>query len=1425
MRTGLIGEGALALRCLQLLHARGLTPALLCSPDGSLADAAARLNIPHVSSRGEWAARLALQHLDHLFSVRNPWILSSQELALLQGMAINFHDSLLPRYAGMHATSWALLHGEVVHGITWHEITPAIDAGRILAQTRIDVSPTETAFSLNTRCFDAAVEAFDRLLGDLVQGLWTWRPQTGQRSYFGARRRPPAQASIDLHSSSDTILNLVRALDFGLATNPLGHAKLWLGDQWLIVKSAQARPVPEASSPGMVSMASPTSWRVGTATGDIELSDLCHLDGQAAAPASLQALATLLSGTPLPRLTSTARARLSALHERACRHEKRWCRHLAQGVQPAALPQLHSTTPALLERVPMPRTQATLRRLITPQGLQSIQAIWALYLARSGREAEFDLGLPHVESLSHGMGLFAPILPCRMRFDPSMPFDTWERHVAEAIEQTLAMDTFALDLLARTPELRGSSPLPKRWPASLLIGQNISSQLGQHASLVLAVSATGKDVNWLAAPDLPRDLLDVIDGQLAVALAASERAPSTPIGKIAWMTQEDRAQLLVSWNATQIPVPELCMHELVADQARRTPDAPAARHGAEVLSYAELDMRANSLARQLIHHGVQTGDLVALSLRRGLDVLIGMLGIQKAGAAYVPIDADAPRERIETMLTQSDASLMVTHDRALAALTDLPTPLLNIDTLVPIPADRELPAHGQGVTPDNLVYCIFTSGSTGTPKGVEIRHRSLVNHALAVSAVYGLGPGERILLSASIGFDVAAEQIYPALISGAEVLIRPDDLLDSLDRFDQYVREQELTVLTLPTALWHEWVRILASRSRPVPSSLKVVGVGTEKVLSDHLAQWRSMGGDAMRFIQGYGPTEATVTCTMYVHDRQDVLATWRPLPIGRPLPNTEIYILDKDGDPVPVGMEGEIHVGGMGLARGYRGHPSLTAQQFIPHPFNPDPEARLYKTGDLGRFDADGQLIFLGRADFQVKIRGFRVELGEIEAILKHHAGVQECVVILREDGPGLRRLVAYLRIDGNKPPDTTTLTALCRQRLPDYMVPSAFMWLDKFPLNINGKLDRRALPAPTSDTATIPVTNTYHDDLEYIVEKAFAQALSLSGVPLQESFFTLGGDSLAAMGMLAQLESALSVQISLSDLFDAPSVVAFSERIRAGSSGGTARVMQLKAGSGVPIWLLASVMHYVPLAQAMSGDNPIYVVLLPLEEAMIRHGTPLPGFDTLSDRYLEVIRQHTPHGPYILGGFSFGGAIAYEVGRRLAEQGERIEQLLLFDTVLPGALTSAHRGNGPLHRLNHWRHTLMAHGARGVLPRIKRQLLRAAESRTLSPEEQERRRMQAQRMAAFAHVLREFEQGMKPYHGAMVLYRSRGEDAHRSVVRGHGFAGMVRGPWSQVDVDGDHAGMMTIDHVQTIALDLAVRLDTPAPQTPSTHRQEAAA
>jgi amino acid adenylation domain-containing protein len=685
---------------------------------------------------------------------------------------------------------------------------------------------------------------------------------------------------------------------------------------------------------------------------------------------------------------------------------------------------------------------------------------------------------------------------------------------------------------------------------------------------------------------------------------------------------------------------------------------------------------------------------------------------------------------------------------------------------------------------DALAYVIFTSGSTGAPKGVEVRQVSLVNHALAMAELYAIGPSDRVLFSASIGFDVAGEQIYPALISGAAVVVRPEDLFSSFERFDQHLRAAAVTTLMLPTAFFHEWTRELDAGRLTLPPALRALGVGTEAVSSALLGHFLAHAGGRMRFLQGYGPTETTITCTAYVHDGRS-FAPGEVVPIGLPLPNTEVYVLDEALRLVADGEVGELYVGGAGLARGYLGRPELTSERFIAHPFAAERHARLYRTGDLVRRATDGQLSFVGRADFQIKVRGHRVEPLEIERVLCEQPGIDEALVMLREREQGAARLVAY--VVSAEPLDAALLARACRGHLPSYMVPDAFVALPAFPKTLNQKVDRNALPDPAPDPAR--EKRAARNDLELLLSRAFAEVLGVSELCIEDDFFALGGNSLRALRLLQLIRQNCSCELGLADIFAAPSVAALAARIAQGGTLDRATVLCLKPGHGTPLFLMCGIHIYQPLADALAAPNPVYALLLPSEASVADQGLALPAIERLAFEYLQVLREHTPHGPYALGGLSFGGAVAYEMARQLEGAGEMVTVVGLFDTALPRGRTRSARS-----WLRRWLRTLLV--------RVGSEASRDREGAVTSDVEQ-LAALEQRRQRAYGERLVDYDRARKPYAGRVVLYRATDADSG-PLLPGHGFEQLAP-QLALYDVPGDHLGILRDAGVHKLAAHLA--------------------
>jgi amino acid adenylation domain-containing protein len=624
-------------------------------------------------------------------------------------------------------------------------------------------------------------------------------------------------------------------------------------------------------------------------------------------------------------------------------------------------------------------------------------------------------------------------------------------------------------------------------------------------------------------------------GHFAVLLAGIAGTPEARISDLPLLGAEEQRQLQAVWSGSELPaLPATTLHALVEAQARRRPEAVAVLCGGERLTYAELMTSARKLAHRLSGLGVRPEMRVALCIESSVQRVVGFLAVLQSGAACVPLDPAHPPERLAFLLEDSGAVVVVTTPELAPGLPEhLPS------LLVPAADVDPGPAESPSVWPEHLAYVIYTSGSTGRPKGVAVEHRAAAEHCRTMIRAYRRGPRDRVLQFASAAFDVSIEETFVTLAAGATLILRGNRIWSGED-LARRVNELELTALNLPPVLWHEWVRACESLAEP-PQSLRLVIVGGEEISTEHASRWLRTPLAPVRLLNAYGPTETVVTATL--HDVvADGATTGGSVPIGRPLPGRCAHVLDRRSHPLPFGVPGELHLGGH-LARGYLGRPELTAERFIPDPFG-EPGARLYRTGDLARCRRDGALEFLGRIDQQVKVRGFRIELPEVEMALAAQPGIEDVLVLARRDQRGDKRLVAYL-VRRDQRITSAELRSALRERLPEYMVPSAFVFLPAFPLTANGKLDRKALPAP-EETRDLGVELVGpRTPLEQQVADIWETVLGLDHIGVQDSFWDLGGHSLLATKVLSRVREDFGIDLPLSSLFMNPLLAEFSEAV----------------------------------------------------------------------------------------------------------------------------------------------------------------------------------------------------------------------------------------------------------------------------------------
>jgi amino acid adenylation domain-containing protein len=609
------------------------------------------------------------------------------------------------------------------------------------------------------------------------------------------------------------------------------------------------------------------------------------------------------------------------------------------------------------------------------------------------------------------------------------------------------------------------------------------------------------------------------------------------------LTADEKQQILVDWNNTATERDrEACVHKLFEAQVERTPEAVALIFGDQRVTYAELNQRANRLANYLKEHGVGPETRVGILLDRSVEMAVALLAILKAGGAYVAFDPAYPLERLRYMFEDSGVALILTEQQVMANQPEVNVRSILIDEIRTSQEEGLAPAVAY---PENIVYLVYTSGSTGRPKGIVIEHRSLVNAAYAFINKHQMTERDRLLQFASLSFDVAAEEFFSSWLTGGCIVMKPETVMSHTE-FVTLIDKEEITIVNLPASFWMEWLTAISEKNLELPNTLRRVIVGNEKTLEETLAKWQRLMGQKVEWCNAYGPSETTITASNYEPSGNNSAREEKStVPIGRPVINVEMYVLDPAQQLVPTGVAGELYIGGAGLARGYHNQPDQTAERFIPHPFSAQPGERLYRTGDLARFRADGNVEFLGRVDEQVKIRGFRIEVGEVETVLAQHTGVRESVVIAREDERGSNRLIAYV-VSNNGDLQTADLRNYLKQRLAEYMVPSSFVVLDALPRTPNGKVDRRALP--NADAALADDREVYiapRSEMETVITNIWQELLKVEKVGVNDNFFGLGGHSLLLVHAQSKVTEALRVKLSMVEMFKYPTVSALAEHL----------------------------------------------------------------------------------------------------------------------------------------------------------------------------------------------------------------------------------------------------------------------------------------
>jgi amino acid adenylation domain-containing protein len=1115
LRAVFVGSSTLLLRCADRWRETGHAIEAVFSDDATVSRWTRDSGVTRFARDEDLASWLSGRRFDFLFSIVNYSILRPSEIALASRGAINFHDGPLPRYAGLHATSWALLNGETSHGITWHLMDEGVDTGHVLEQVDVEIRAEDTAFSLNVRCYEAAFQGFTALADRLADPLWREgaRPQDrGARTVYGKFDKPFAGGFLRWSDGARRVESTVRALDFGPAPNTLGVARLWTGKGHLWVGKCSVESslpiVSGSSSPGAVLHASAADITIASATTPVRLSQMRTPSGDEILNVAAHFAALGYSvGDELPILSEDEALALQQRQQEAARHESRW-REVLAGAEPLTVTSRARTSAAPPDALWFAGRSGF---GMTPGRFAALSFI--VYLGRLTNRRVLTLGLSVAPDALERFGLLASRVPITFSFDPRSTWAETLRSLDAAIDAARARGSFTVDWVLHDAAMRSQASTPM--PVFIAAGdEEVASD-----ELAFAIEDDGLRVrfhpdslaaHWVSALRGFASFIDAVDSATAVSV--------TP-----FVSQADLKSQFEIWNATTTPYPtDRCLHRLFEEQAIRTPEATALIHDQQTICYRELDERATAVARILRSHGLDPEARVGICLPRSIDMVVAILAVLKAGAAYVPLDPSYPEARNHFIAADAKVTLLLGgSDRG---AWNRAIPWLDVGRLDLVKTGAPEPVV---VSPSQLAYLIYTSGSTGRPKGVAIEHRNAVAMVAWALHEFSSRELERVLASTSICFDMSVFEIFAPLSCGGSVVI-VRDFISWAERGSPAVS----LVDTVPSAI-REYLRFRGAGGSADPD-LCAINLGGEllpQVLVEEISRHRP--GVKVRDL--WGPSEATTFSSVAWRRAGDVYS------IGRPISNTRIYILNEELQPIPTGFAGEAYVAGAGVARGYLDRSELTDQCFLPDPF--EPGDRMFRTRDLCRFLPDGRIEYIQRTDNLVKVRGFRVELGEIETTLLKHDDVERCVVAARPDHFGHTVLVAYVVMKG-----TATLDELRRHvgtSLPSYMVP-LFVALSELPLNPNGKVDRARLPAFDVSRSQLAANfEPPRNEIESTLSALWSDLLHVESIGIQENFFELGGTSLLAVRLQEEVAARLQVNVSIADLLMHPTIASLADAL----------------------------------------------------------------------------------------------------------------------------------------------------------------------------------------------------------------------------------------------------------------------------------------
>lgn len=1136
----LIGEDHLIAECARILVANNFTILGIITTFEPVLEWALNNEVPHFDPKINLTSILS-HEFDYLISAVNSKILTQKDLELARKMSINFHNAPLPKYAGIHAISWAIVNEEKQYGVTWHEMTSQVDGGDILEQSIFPVDKNETAYTLSVKCYEEAINSFERLILKIQNNkLQKIHQNLSLRSYYSLQKKPTGTGWLQWNDSAKNIQKICRATTLGhYADNTFLSAKFVINNQLYIVNTPPFIGKKSINPPGFIIKHNEKLLKIATRTNDLIFLNI-HIINSSYIQKNfgINSKADIFSKVKID------------IYDELCKihaaNEKFWVKEINK-FKASSLPfqsLLKEEYPKDYKRICSysirPKDMQCFSDFLNcePENIILALLITYIYKISGSKNVCVKIKSPNILKKSFFNMFFSEYVPFNIDLNENNGFVDLIKNISDKKKVISEKGLFQYDILFRYPHI--SNNFLAQEPVAIIINDKKINFTCLKENIHVAINKKTNTLIWYMNEHYKKEhlylykIIKKFPGQIDALIASVYKNGGKKTSDLDILSKKEKENILNKFRLKVSNYPRnKTVIDIFEDIVKKNANRIALTDSHLKLSYKDLNRIANHLARCFISHGLGLNKNAAILASNDINTIICIIAILKTGAAYIPISRDFPLSHIKNIIRDSKPSLFLTEkmfDYKLENICDeLKIKLLAYDQCLKTPQPQELQNIKTSIRPDSLAYIIYTSGTTGRPKGVMVNHRAIIRLVKNTNYIK-ISKNDVLAQAASISFDAATFEIWGALLNGCKLVVVPTSTLLNLDRFDSILYNEKVNILWLTSSLFNQF----ASINVEIFKHLKYLLVGGEVLNSEMIYKvLENKNGHPKYIINGYGPTENTTFTTTYNITNQK--KRLQSIPIGKGVSNTSVYILDKNLNLSPIGVAGELYTGGDGLAIGYLNQSSLTEKKFIPNPIPGYQNENLFKTGDMVRWLPDGNIDYIGRYDNQIKINGFRIETEEIQNNLLHHKNIQECFVSVEENNEGLKTLVAYVVCNGKSTPKL--IQEYLSKKLPIYMVPKFFVFLKKLPLTINRKIDHSRLPKPILNSSTtqliLPKTQIQKELVALWVDLFKAEQIGIT-----DNFFEIGGHSLLLTQLIIKLKKKFSFDLPIHNFLENPTI-----------------------------------------------------------------------------------------------------------------------------------------------------------------------------------------------------------------------------------------------------------------------------------------------